>query len=423
MEKKRKLRGKWLAALGALLMAVALWMLHVEPSVLQYAATAPAQTGIATAGTASTGTEGAQAVQGAQTDQDAQAQPDAEGSSALSQLAASWEKAAGDALGEVVSATAISARDYGFSLSSDAGSMTLTLAAVGPGYFDVYPRYLVAGRLPTADELERGERVAVLDEPAAFKLFPTSDPLEGRVRIGEAWYDVVGVARWSRDVGRYEQHQAYIPFACAARDDLPMEVVEVCARPLPRSGASRVFEESANTWLPGGTFVDTAKESMRASIAARAVAVALAVYALLYLARMLTRRAGALISDVRGRLRTTYMRDMLPWLLPRAALQALCAALLIAAFYGVLTVAIEPMYVFTEWIPDVLVELSSITERFWQLTSAAAKPVRVYTEAYARIRFWAGVLRWGLIALFTGALVMALSSRPPRAKVEARLED
>ena len=41
MEKKRKLRGKWLLALGALLMAVALGMLQTQPSVLQYCIIAP----------------------------------------------------------------------------------------------------------------------------------------------------------------------------------------------------------------------------------------------------------------------------------------------------------------------------------------------------------------------------------------------
>ena len=62
------------------------------------------------------------------------------------------------------------------------------------------------------------------------------------------------------------------------------------------------------------------------------------------------------------------------------------------------------MYVFTEWIPDVLVELSSITERFWQLTSAAAAPIAIRTKEYAEVRFWSGLVRWGAIFALTGAL-------------------
>ena len=41
MEKKRKLRGKWLAVLGTVMMAVALGMLLAQPSVLQYCIVAP----------------------------------------------------------------------------------------------------------------------------------------------------------------------------------------------------------------------------------------------------------------------------------------------------------------------------------------------------------------------------------------------
>ena len=102
---------------------------------------------------------------------------------------------------------------------------------------------------------------------------------------------------------------------------------------------------------------------------------------------------------------------MLPGLLPRILLLALGYAALLAAAFGVLTLAIEPMYVFTEWIPDVLVELSSITERFWQLTSAAAAPISIRTKEYAEIRFWSGLVRWGALSALTGALVMALSAR------------
>ena len=150
---------------------------------------------------------------------------------------------------------------------------------------------------------------------------------------------------------------------------------------------------------------------MRGGIVARALAIALGLYLILYLLRRLNRRAASFGANIRARLQTEYFRDMLPGLLPRFFLLALGYAALLAAAFGVLTLAIEPMYVFTEWIPDVLVELSSITERFWQLTSAAAAPIAIRTQEYAEIRFWSGLVRWGALSALTGALVMALSAR------------
>ena len=397
MEKKRKTRGKWLLALGALLMAAGLCMLALQPSVLQYCIVAP--------------TDEAAPEPSGQESAGQEAQTAKQESGALKALYDAWQTRAEEDLSEVLSAASITARDYGFALSGEGGSATATLTAVGENWFSVYPRYLVSGRLMTQQELKDGDRLIVLDEPLAFKLFPTADPIGRELTVGTERYEVVGVVRYRRSVGEYEQYQAYIPYASAAEDRLPMEVVEVCGVALPQSGASRAFEDAGENWQAGGTFIDTDKEAMRGGIVARALAIALGLYLILYLLRRLNRRTAGVGVDIRARLQTEYFRDMLPGLLPRFCLLALGYAALLAAAFGVLTLAIEPMYVFTEWIPDVLVELSSITERFWQLTSAAAAPIFIRTQEYAEIRFWSGLVRWGALSALTGALVMALSAR------------
>ena len=38
-----------------------------------------------------------------------------------------------------------------------------------------------------------------------------------------------------------------------------------------------------------------------------------------------------------------------------------------AAIWRLADFSIQPLYVFTEWVPEVVVELSSLTERFWAL--------------------------------------------------------
>ena len=397
MEKKRKTRGKWLLALGALLMAAGLCMLALQPSVLQYCIVAP--------------TDEAAPEPSGQESAGQEAQTAKQESGALKALYDAWQTRAEEDLSEVLSAASITARDYGFAFSGEGGSATATLTAVGENWFSVYPRYLVSGRLMTEQELRDGDRLIVLDEPLAFKLFPTVDPIGRELTIGSERYEVIGVVRYRRSVGEYEQYQAYIPYTSAAEDRLPMEVVEVCGVALPQSGASRAFEDAGENWQDGGTFIDTDKEAMRGGIVARALAIALGLYLILYLLRRLNRRAASFGANIRARLQTEYFRDMLPGLLPRFFRLALGYAALLAAALGVLTLAIEPMYVFTEWIPDVLVELSSITERFWQLTSAAAAPIAIRTKEYAEVRFWSGLVRWGAISALTGALVMALSAR------------
>ena len=299
MEKKRKTRGKWLLALGALLMAAGLCMLALQPSVLQYCIVAP--------------TDEAAPEPSGQEEQTAQQ----EESGALQKLCEAWQTRVGEDLSEVLSAASIAARDYGFALSGEGGSATATLTAVGENWFSVYPRYLVSGRLMTQQELKDGDRLIVLDEPLAFKLFPTADPIGRELTIGTERYEVIGVVRYRRSVGEYEQYQAYIPYTSAAEDRLPMEIVEVCGVALPQSGASRAFEDAGENWQDGGTFIDTDKEAMRGGIVARALAIALGLYLILYLLRRLNRRAASFGANIRARLQTEYFRDMLPGLLPR----------------------------------------------------------------------------------------------------------
>ncbi|NLF29113.1 MAG: ABC transporter permease [Clostridiales bacterium] len=375
--KKQKLRGLWLIALGALLTLAALGGLFRQPSVLQYAIVAPAEAGA-----------------------------EGEGGSRLKLLIDGW-KSASKELSEALSASSIAARDYGFSLSSDAGQSGIaTLTAVGEHWFSVYPKYLSSGRLPVADELKNGDRVAVLDEELAFKLFPTGDPLAGKVLVGETWYRVVGTVRHPRSVGDFEQYAAYIPIARAAAERLPFETVEAAGAPIAKSGASQAFSEAAERWALGGTFVDLDKEVLRETMILRLLAIVFGFFALFSLLRRLNRRVAEKMRSFRERLRTSYFRSMLPEFARWALLHLVGYAALLGGGYALLTLAIGPMYVFTEWIPDVLVELSSILERFWQLTSSAAKPVFVRTREWSEIRFLAGMLRWGAVAMLAGFVAL-----------------
>ena len=65
--------------------------------------------------------------------------------------------------------------------------------------------------------------------------------------------------------------------------------------------------------------------------------------------------------------------------------------------------SIDPLYVFTEWVPEVVVELSSIAKRFWSLNDANAAAVRYISRNYCVLETGRGLLRWGLLALLLGA--------------------
>lgn len=71
---------------------------------------------------------------------------------------------------------------------------SMRVDAVEGDYFDIKKMDVDAGRLPTQQELERGERVVVVGKDAAERLFPGLDPLGREVKMGGVPYTVVGVA-------------------------------------------------------------------------------------------------------------------------------------------------------------------------------------------------------------------------------------
>ena len=64
--------------------------------------------------------------------------------------------------------------------------------------------------------------------------------------------------------------------------------------------------------------------------------------------------------------------------------------------------SVEPLYVFTEWIPEVMVELSSLQSRFWALSDANAAALRCMTREVCVMELGEGLMQWGFMALLLG---------------------
>lgn len=85
-----------------------------------------------------------------------------------------------------------------FQAVDDNATLALSDVTVSGSFFDVLPMRLVAGRLPTAEELDTGSRVCVLSQGAARALFPQTDAI-GKVLVSEnGTVLVVGIVEETR---------------------------------------------------------------------------------------------------------------------------------------------------------------------------------------------------------------------------------
>ena len=165
------------------------------------------------------------------------------------------------------------------------------------------------------------------------------------------------------------------------------------------------FESGARETFGAGQALFSSKERMRGTILLRAALILLGIHFFSRLIRRVKTWTGVWILDIREKLKTRYPRQMMGTLLGRSAGALLLAAGTIAAGAALTVWAVQPMLVFPEWVPEVLVEPEAIARRFWELTAAAASPLRFTTPETAEIRLWGGVLRWGIVLTLLGFLL------------------
>lgn len=294
-----------------------------------------------------------------------------------------------------------------------AGSATETaaLTAMGEGWLEVYPRFVVQGRRIGESELREGARVAMLDEELAFKCFGETLPENAGVKLGDVDFIVVGTVRHAsgllggRGVADEQRYDVYIPLLAASGAELALDTLTLSARPQnDGAGAAQLFKEAAEgEWLSGGTFINLKKEAMRRTILPRVALLIAGLYAIVGLFKRMTLRAEGWVAGFRQALKQSYINPLIPRLLGLIGMILAGYAALIGLTWLLMVFSAQPLYVFTEWVPENIVEWSSLTKVFWSLTADAAKLLRIGTRELRTIEFWGGLVRWGTVLFLLGA--------------------
>lgn len=290
--------------------------------------------------------------------------------------------------------------------AEDAGtSETVMLRAGGPGFFAVYPRYLISGRLISETELAEGALKIVLDEEVAFRLFPTIDPIGQMVEAENGkTFEVVGVVRHRRTVGEAALFNAYIPLLAAP--DQPYDILSLSVAPLLDAGADIMLAGvAADNWQSGGELWSTHKEVMRARLP---ILYTLCIFAFALVLRILyrcNRMVAGWIYDIRARLQTVYPSAVVGRAAGCLGMAILLYGALLLALYGIARVAVEPLYTFPEWVPENIVEWSSLRNVFWNLAERDSRLVRCATPTIRAIGFWRGTVLWGALFTLVGTLL------------------
>ena len=293
------------------------------------------------------------------------------------------------------------------SVDEGAAESDVALYMVGARWNEAYPRRMTDGECLSYAAIAARDRAVVLDDKLAFKLFGDHEPVGQRVLIGGQRFEVVGVAAHTRGVGEACQYAAWIPLG--SEETLGCDLMVATAVSGIDGGLMTLFEGEARDFFGPGTLYGLMKERMRAGMILRFIALALALRLLALWIGVLKRVGGAWIAEYRARMKEAYFSKVLGFALSRCLAMLLAAAATLAACWALMNFFVGPVMVFVEWVPEVLVSFNSIRGRFWEITGAAAAPVTYVTAEMAELRFWAFLLRWGVIAALIGALLDRLA--------------
>ena len=375
-----------LIALGTLMALFALVMLLTTPKLLQYTAIAP--------------------------------EAGEKGENLISLIAPAQK--IGQELKDSLRWTALGGVCDSASLTGGKGTQDANLIAMDEGWLEVYPRFLIRGRRIGESELMQGARVMMLDDDLAFQLFGTELPEDATVTLNNVPYRVVGTVRHAgsllggRGVGDELPYDAYVPLRAAVADGVGVRALTLSAVPQGGAGASRLFQDSAAQWLPGGQLIDLSKEAMRGMMLARFLLLVVGLYAMVGLFKRMTLRVEGWFAGYMQALKQSYFTALIPKLLGLIGLTLLGYGVLIGLTYLLMVFSSQPLYVFTEWVPENIVEWSSISRVFWNLTAEAGRLVRIGTRELRVVQFWGGLQRWGLILVLLGAALLPKARRKKR---------
>lgn len=288
-------------------------------------------------------------------------------------------------------------------LTGDAGtSAQARLNALGQDAFSFTRLYLLVGRLFYPEELRFGSDGILLDEQLALALFHVAEPVGRTVTIGEDAYTVIGVLRHAKRVGDAADYAAYVTLPRLWDRAIPLDALQVSARPAHGAGARAVFKEEMEAWQMGGTLIDLGKAGMGALLPLRILLVFCGGLAFFRLLGIWIFRLRSFARWYRGSLENEYARTLLPRLLAGILIFALTGGALLAGAGALIAYLIAPVYTFPEWVPAVLVEWKDIQAAFWQVWQSAASLRELRSPELLRLRYFAMIAAWSAAGAAVG---------------------
>lgn len=281
--------------------------------------------------------------------------------------------------------------------------VTATLYAVSEGYFDFAHETLAEGRLLNGEDQRARAARALVNRKGAESLFNGRDAVGETLQIGDLRLEVAGVLAGGWRPGEADEVLIYVPITLADAGKPVFQALEI------KTGA-RGSEEKAmaaaalKNWNAGGTVQDAERTRAAALMPLWLIGMAAGLH-------LLIRGAGGIRSlgrSARAQVRNDLESQYASRVAPKAVLRFLPvagAAVLWAAFaWGVLWLLVQPLYIFTDWIPESPLDPQSVWLCAVNLMKNAAAAAVFRNRGAGIADAAAGLIRAGCLVFLAGAV-------------------
>lgn len=306
-------------------------------------------------------------------------------------------------LRELLPVYTIAGRGQNLTVRGKGGQSTeTTLYAVGKGYFELYHEQLLRGRLISEADVNKGRNVVVLDEEAELELFKGDSALEKTVYIDDIEMQVVGIIDGKRRFGEAGEHLAYVPITSSYKNGIKTDTMEITAMGVDNTSSPVIMENTLKSWSSSGSFYNLSKLKMGATLPVRWIIVFLGIKTLLVLAEQANRWVAKQIEMFRNELQRCYFFQILGRVIWKMIVALIAYCILAMGVFGIVRIAVQPMYVFGEWIPESIVELTSIIDCIWNQIEANSVSIECASRLSVCLDIAEELIKWGVIIVLLG---------------------
>ncbi len=282
----------------------------------------------------------------------------------------------------------------------------VTVYAVPEGFFDLRHMSLRAGRYISGEDVKGHLLHTVITRRTATDFFLSEDPTGQVLICNDLKLEIVGVIEDATWIGEPNTNVIFIPATLTDMQKLNAETMEI--RVKASSEAEKTIVGSIlKTWSPNGTLYNYSRLKMTVLMPVWFLMIIFGLLLVIVFGRAVYRAEKNLVLKARERLKTSYFRECRVFCFRQLIIGTAMAALWAGCIWALISLAVKPLYVYTDWIPEAFVDPEAIlaTGRNVLLNSSVSviyrsRETAVFDLSASFTRFGSFAFACGLAVLF-----------------------